>query len=32
LQDEKISYFLLRCRYNGIPLQCTPSLILRLGY
>ena len=28
MQDEKISYFFLRCRYNGIPLRCTPSLIL----
>ena len=28
LQDEKISYFRIRCRYNSILLQSTPSLIL----
>ena len=28
MQDEKISYFLLRCRYNSIPLRSTLSLIL----
>ena len=28
MQDEKISYFRIRCRYNSIPLRCTPSLIL----
>ena len=30
LQDEKISYFDIRCRYNSIPLRSTPSLILGL--
>ena len=30
MQDEKISYFRIRCRYNSIPLRSAPSLILGL--
>ena len=32
MQDEKISYFRIRCRYNRIPLRSTPSLILGINW
>ena len=32
MQDEKISYFRIRCRYNSIPLQSTQSLILGVTF